>query len=55
MKYLCLIFALYLYFKIYYYADYEIKEKNNKSGGTTLKALSFLGLICILSILYLYY
>lgn len=42
MKYLCLIFVVYLYIKSYFYADYEIKEKNNKSGGITIKVISFI-------------
>lgn len=42
MKYLCLIFVIYLYIKSYFYADYEIKEKNNKPGGITIKVISFL-------------
>lgn len=55
MKYLCLFFILYLYLKTYFYADYEIKEKNNKPGGITLKVISFTGLISAIIILFLYY
>ena len=55
MKYFCLIFILYLYLKIYFYADYELKEKNNKSGGITLKIISFIGLIISITILYIFY
>ena len=55
MKYLCLFFILYLFFKTYFYADYEIKEKNNKPGGITLKVISLTGLISAIIILFLYY
>ena len=55
MKYLCLIFIIYLYIKSYFYADYEIKEKNNKPGGITIKVISLTELISAIIILFYYY
>lgn len=55
MKYLCLIFILYLYLKTYSYAEYEIKEKNNKLGGITLKVISLTELMSAIIILFYYY
>ena len=55
MKYFCLLFLFYLFTKNYFYADYETKEKNNKSIGIILKLLSFLGLILSIFILFYFY
>lgn len=55
MKIFYILFTTYLYLKIYYYSDYEIKEKNNKSNGITLKVISTIGFIISLFILLFFY
>lgn len=55
MKYIYFIFIILLFLKSYFYADYEQKEKKNKSSGIVLKLLSTIGLILSEYILFKFY
>lgn len=45
MKYLAIIFLIYLFLKSIYYGLFEINEKNNKLGGIFVIILSIVSLI----------
>lgn len=55
MKFIFLIFSLYLYIKNYLFIKNELKEKNNKSAKITLTIISNIGLIILLYILFNFY
>ena len=55
MKYLALLFLLIGFLKSYYYGLFEIKEKQNKSGGIAVIILAILGLIMPSIILFICY
>lgn len=55
MKYLAIIFIIYLFIKSLYYGNFEINEKENKIGGITIIILSIISLILpILVLLFIY-
>lgn len=54
MKILSIIFLIYAFLKSIFYGYFEIKEKENKSGGITVIVLALLGLILPISILILF-
>ena len=55
MKFIFLLFSLYLYIKNYLFIKDELKEKNNKSAKITLTIISTIGLIIFLYILFNFY
>lgn len=55
MKYIAIIFLIYIFLKSIYYGFFELKEKNNKSGGVAIIFLSTLGLIISLLIIFIFY
>lgn len=55
MKFLAIIFLIYVFLKGFYYGIFELKEKENKPGGITSIFLAILGLILPLIILLIFY
>lgn len=55
MKIFFTIILIIAFIKSYYYGIYEIKEKENKSGGVAIICLAILGLILPALLLFLLY
>lgn len=55
MKFLFTFILILAFIKSYYYGMYEIKEKENKSGGIAIICLAILGLILPVLLLFLLY
>ncbi len=55
MKYIAIIFLIYIFLKSVYYGMFELKEKNNKSGGVAIIFFATLGLIISLLIIFIFY
>lgn len=55
MKFLFTFILIISFIKSFYYGMYEIKEKENKSGGIAIICLAILGLILPVSLLFLLY
>lgn len=54
MKILAILFLIYSFFKSLFYGYFEIKEKENKSGGLIVIFLAIIGLILPVSFLILF-
>ena len=55
MKYLTMLFLLYLFLKSFYYGLFEIQEKNNIQVGISVIVLAAVGLIFPLILLFTIY
>lgn len=55
MKTLSIIFLIYAFIKSIFYGYYEIKEKENKSGGIIVITLAIIGLIFPITLLILFF
>ena len=55
MKYISILFLIYLFLKSFYYGIYEINDKKNKLGGIAIIFLSIIGLVLPLSLLFIIY
>lgn len=55
MKILAIIFLIYAFLKSIFYGYFEIKEKENKSGGIAVIFLAIIGLIFPISLLILFF
>lgn len=55
MKTLSIIFLIYAFMKSIFYAYFEIKEKENKSGGIIVILLAIIGLILPIFLLILFF
>lgn len=55
MKILSIIFLIYFFLKGFYYGIFELKEKENKSGGIASIILAIIGLILPLTIIIIFY
>ena len=55
MKILSIIFLIYAFLKSVFYGYFEIKEKENKSGGIAAIFLAIIGLIFPISLLILFF
>lgn len=55
MKILSIIFLIYAFLKSVFYGYFEIKEKENKSGGIAVIFLAIIGLIFPISLLILFF
>lgn len=55
MKILSIVFLVYAFIKSIFYGYFEIKEKENKSGGIIVIFLAIIGLILPTTFLILYF
>ncbi len=55
MKYLAMIFLIYMFIKSICYGIFEINEKNNKFGGLVVIFLSLIGIILPFTVIFLSY
>lgn len=55
MKYLAILFLVYLFLKSFYYGIFEIKEKNNVSSGIAIIIIAAIGFIFPLILLFTIY
>ena len=55
MKYIAIIFLIFIFLNSYYYGCFEINEKKNYPGGILVIVLSLIGLIFPLILIFTIY